>query len=143
MSPSATPPSGWPDDASRRPVNTSAAPAALGPYSQAIIANGLVFASGQTPLDPATGELVAGDVSAQTRQVFENLQAVLAAAGTSLARALHVRVYLRHMTDFTAMNAVYATYVQEPHPARTTVEVSGLPKNAEVEIDVIALALAG
>lgn len=140
MNPTTTSSSGSPDDASRRPVHTSAAPAAVGPYSQAIVANGLVFASGQTPLDPRTGELVAGDVTVQTRQVFENLQAVLATAGTSLARALHVRVYLRHMADFAAMNAVYAAYVPEPHPARTTVEVSGLPKNAEVEIDVIALA---
>lgn len=140
MSPSTTSSSGSPDDALRRPVHTSEAPAAVGPYSQAIVANGLVFASGQTPLDPRTGELVAGDIAVQTRQVFENLQAVLAAAGSSLARALHVRVYLRHMADFTAMNAVYAVYVPEPHPARTTVEVSGLPKSADVEIDVIALA---
>ena len=127
-------------DDPRRPVHTTDAPAAIGPYRQAVVANGLVFASGQTPLDPATGELVEGDVSVQTRQVFENLQAVLAAAGSSLARACHVRVYLRRMDDFAAMNAVYATYVPEPHPARTTVEVSGLPKDARVEIDVIALA---
>ena len=124
----------------RRIVDTDDAPPAIGPYSRAVVANGLVFVSGQTPLDPRTGELVAGDVTAQTRRVFENLQAVLAAAGTSLARALHVRVYLRDMDDFAAMNAVYAVYVPEPHPARTTVAVSGLPKDADVEIDVIALA---
>jgi 2-iminobutanoate/2-iminopropanoate deaminase len=124
----------------RRVVQSADAPGAIGPYSQAVVANGLVFASGQTPLDPATGELVRGDIGVQTRQVFENLQAVLAAAGTSLARACHVRVYLRRMDDFAAMNAVYTTYVPEPHPARTTVEVSGLPKDAKVEIDVIALA---
>ena len=124
----------------RTPINTSAAPATIGPYNQAIVASGFVFASGQTPIVPGSGDLIRGDISVQARQVFENLNAVLDAAGSGLDRALHVRVYLRRMEDFEAMNAVYASFVPEPHPARTTVAVAGLPKDAKIEIDVIALA---
>jgi 2-iminobutanoate/2-iminopropanoate deaminase len=124
----------------RTVISTAEAPAAMGPYNQAIVANGLVFAAGQTPIDPATGQLVDGDISVQTHRVLDNLSAVLAAAGSSFERACHVRVFLRSMDDFAAMNAVYRERVREPHPARTTVAVAGLPADALVEIDVIALA---
>ena len=123
----------------RTVISTSDAPAAMGPYNQAIVANGMVFAAGQTPIDPATGSLVDGDITVQTHRVFDNLTAVLAAAGSSIDRACHVRVFLRSMDDFAAMNAVYRERVREPHPARTTVAVAGLPADALVEIDVIAL----
>lgn len=124
-------------DDPRTVVSTADAPAALGPYNQAIVANGMVFAAGQTPIDPATGQLVDGDITVQTHRVLDNLEAVLASAGSGFDRACHVRVYLRSMDDFAAMNAVYRTRVPEPHPARTTVAVAGLPADALVEIDVI------
>jgi len=124
----------------RTKIATANAPAAIGPYSQAIVAAGLAHCSGQIALDPKTGNLVAGDVSAQTERVLENLKAVLAAAGTDLSRALKCTVYLKSIDDFGAMNAVYGRYFtgSEP-PARATVEVARLPKGALVEIDCLAL----
>ena len=117
------------------------APAAIGPYSQAIVAGGLVHCSGQIALDPATGELVAGDVSAQSERVLKNLAAVLAAAGSDLARVVKCTVYLRTMGDFAAMNAVYARHFPgDAPPARATVAVADLPRGALVEIDCTALA---
>lgn len=116
------------------------APEAIGPYSHAIEATGrFVFLSGQTPLDPSTGLLVAGDVTAQARQVFANLTAVLEAAGLSLDDVVKVTVFLTDMADFEAMNAVYATVFSAPFPARTTVAVAGLPRGARIEIELTAL----
>jgi 2-iminobutanoate/2-iminopropanoate deaminase len=122
----------------KQPVATIAAPKAIGPYSQGIVSNGTIYLSGQLPLDPATGALVEGDVAAQTERVLENLKAVLEAAGTSLARVVKTTVYLRSMDDFARMNEVYARYFPEVPPARTTVAVAGLPKDARIEIDLIA-----
>ncbi len=122
-----------------RAVSTDDAPAAIGPYSQAVVLGGLVFCSGQIAIDPATGELVPGGVEEQTRQVLGNLARVLAAAGSGLDRALRLTVYLQDMNDFPSMNAVYATFFSdEAPPARATVEVGRLPKDARVEIDCIA-----
>lgn len=123
----------------RRAISTEHAPAAIGPYSQAIRAGDLVFCSGQIPLDPATGIVVVGGIAAQTKRVLQNLQGVLEAAGTSLHQAVKCTVYLQDMNDFPAMNEVYATFFSEPAPARATVQVSRLPKDVLVEIDVIAL----
>jgi len=120
-------------------VHADAAPKAIGPYSQAVKANGFVFLSGQTPIDPATGELVAGGVTEQTQQVFKNLIAVLTAAGTSLEHVVRSGVFLKNMNDFAAMNAVYSTYFPSNPPARSTVEVARLPKDCLVEIEMIAL----
>ena len=124
----------------RRPVSTPQAPAAIGPYHQAIVAGEWVYCSGQIAFDPATGELIDGDVAAQTERVFENLRAVLAAAGSSLERVVKCQVYLRDMDDFASMNAVYARVFEgiEP-PARACVEVARLPRDAAVEIDCVAL----
>lgn len=124
--------------AEREAIQTDDAPAAIGPYCQAIRLGELVFCSGQVPIDPATGELIDGDVSAQTTRVLDNLNSVLSAAGTSLEEALKCTVYLADMGDFAAMNEVYAGYFGDPPPARATVEVSRLPKDARIEIDVIA-----
>lgn len=123
----------------RTVVHSDAAPKAIGPYSQAIKINGLVFLSGQTPIDLATGELVPGDVTAQTQQVFKNLISVLTAAGTELKHVVRSGVFLKNMNDFAAMNAVYATFFPENPPARSTVEVARLPKDCLVEIEMIAL----
>jgi 2-iminobutanoate/2-iminopropanoate deaminase len=120
-------------------VQTDNAPKAIGPYSQAIKANGLVFASGQVPIDPATGEIIQGSIAEQTERVFENLKAVLDAAGTSLEKVVKTTVFLADLTDFAEMNAAYATFFGDQPPARSTVEVSRLPKDARVEIDLIAL----
>ena len=122
----------------RRAVRTDRAPAAIGPYSQAIACDGLFFASGQVALDPDTGQLVAGDVSAQTERALQNLQAVLEKGGASLASVVRTTVYLRDMADFAAMNAVYARFFPGVPPARSTVAVAGLPRDARVEIDAIA-----
>ena len=122
----------------RQAVSTSKAPEAIGPYSQAIRMGNLLFLSGQIPLDPATGALVEGDIATQTRRIFQNLGAVLEAAGASFAHVARTTVYLADMADFAAMNAVYATVFEVPAPARSTVQAAGLPKNARVEIDVIA-----
>lgn len=123
----------------KRIIATPDAPAAIGPYSQATVANGFVFCSGQIPLDPATGQLVEGDIAAQTRQVLRNLHAVLAAADCRPQDVVRTTVYLVDMNDFTAMNAVYAEMFQEAPPARATVQVSRLPKDARVEIDCVAV----
>ncbi len=120
-------------------LHTDKAPAALGPYSQAVTAQGLVFCSGQIGLDPATGELVQGGVEAQTRQVMANLGAVLKEAGTEFAASIKCTIFLKSMGDFAAVNAIYAEYFPAgTEPARACVEVSCLPKNVDVEIDCIA-----
>ena len=124
----------------RQIVQTKQAPDAIGPYSQAVIANGFVFTSGQIPIDPATGQFVSGGIAEQTQQVLKNLSAVLEAAGTSLQQVVKTTVYLADMQDFTAMNEVYATFFGAEPPARSTVQAARLPKDARVEIDVIALA---
>lgn len=126
-----------------RQVNTTAAPAAIGPYSQGTIGAGLFFSAGQIPLDPVSGEIVEGDVVAQTRQVFANLNAVLAEAGTSWDRVLKVNVYLVDMADFPRVNEIYAEVMGGARPARSTVQVAALPRGVMVEIDVIALAGQG
>jgi 2-iminobutanoate/2-iminopropanoate deaminase len=123
----------------RTASHTDDAPKALGPYSQAILANGFVFCAGQTPVDPATGKLVEGDVSVQTRRCLDNLAAVLASAGSGWEHAVKVSVFLKDLGDFAAMNAVYGEYMPTPAPVRSTVEVAGLPLGARVEIDVVAV----
>lgn len=121
------------------PVSTEQAPAAIGPYSQAVVSGDLVFCSGQIALDPRTGELVGGDVAAQAERAMHNLRAVLAAAGTSFAHALRCTVFLVDMGDFAAVNAVYGRFFEgTTPPSRATVAVAGLPKGARVEIDCIA-----
>ena len=124
----------------REVIATDGAPKAIGPYSQAIKANGFVFVSGQIPLDPATQQLVDGDVAAQTERVLQNLSGILKAAGSSLDRVVKAGVYLKNMSDFAAMNEVYGRYFTQSPPARATVEVARLPKDVLVEIDVIAVA---
>jgi reactive intermediate/imine deaminase len=121
----------------REPVSTAAAPAAIGPYSQAVRAGGHVFLSGQIPLDPATGQLVEGDITLQARRVFDNLKAVCEAAGSSLDDVVRVGIYLMDLSDFAAVNAVMADYFHAPYPARSTIQVSGLPRGARVEVDAI------
>lgn len=123
----------------KRIISTSDAPPAIGPYSQAVAANRFIFVSGQIPLD-ATGKLVEGDIASQTEQVLKNLSAVLAAAGSSLARVVKTTVYLKDMNDFPRMNEVYSRYFTAEQPARATVEVSRLPRDVKVEMDLIALA---
>ena len=120
-------------------ISTADAPAAIGPYSQAIRANGLVFTSGQIAIDPATQQVITGDVAAQTERVFQNLTAILKAAGTSLQKVVRTTVFLKSMNDFAAMNEVYGRHFTSEPPARSTVEVARLPKDVLVEIDVIAL----
>lgn len=122
----------------RQAVSTSSAPKAIGPYSQAIRAGSLLFVSGQIPIDPSTGNLVDGDIAAQTRRVFENLKAILTEAGASFDHVVRTTVYLADMTDFAAMNEVYGTYFSAPAPARATVQAARLPKDARIEIDLIA-----
>jgi 2-iminobutanoate/2-iminopropanoate deaminase len=122
----------------RRTVHAPDAPAAVGPYSHAAQGAGLLYLSGQTPIDPATGLLVAGDVAAQTERVFANLAAVLAAAGLSFDDVVKVNVYLTDMADFAAMNEVYARTFTQPYPARTTVAVAALPLHAQVEVEAVA-----
>ncbi len=124
----------------REVIATEQAPKAIGPYSQAIRAQGLIFTSGQIPLDPATAQIVAGDVSAQTNRVLKNLAAILQASGSSLEKVLRCTVFLKNMGDFAAMNEVYGRHFKQSPPARSTVEVARLPKDVLVEIDVIALA---
>jgi 2-iminobutanoate/2-iminopropanoate deaminase len=119
-------------------VSSPDAPKAIGPYSQAVRAGQLLFLSGQVPIDPATGLIIEGDVAAQTRRVFENLGAVLKAGGRAFADVVRTTVFLADMNDFAAMNEVYGQYFAEPYPARATVQVARLPKDARVEIDLIA-----
>jgi 2-iminobutanoate/2-iminopropanoate deaminase len=122
----------------KQAVSSPDAPKAIGPYSQAVRAGQLLFVSGQVPLDPATGQIVDGDIAAQTRRVFANLGAVLAAGGRSFADVVRTTVFLADMNDFAAVNEVYGQYFSEPYPARATVQVARLPKDARVEIDLIA-----
>jgi 2-iminobutanoate/2-iminopropanoate deaminase len=122
-------------------ISTPAAPAAIGPYSQAIAAapGRIVFLSGQVALDPATGQLLDGDVTAQTHRAMANLQAVVEAAGGTLAHLVRTTIFLRDINDFAAVNAAYASWLQAPYPARATVEVKRLPRDAAVEIDAVAV----
>lgn len=123
----------------RQIIETERAPRAIGPYSQAVVAGGFVFASGQIPLDPQTGEFVAGGIAEQTEQVLRNLSMVMEAAGTELSRVVKTTVFLADMNDFAAMNEVYGRYFAEKPPARSTVEAARLPRDARVEIEAIAL----
>jgi 2-iminobutanoate/2-iminopropanoate deaminase len=122
----------------REAVSTSSAPAAIGPYSQAVRAGSLLFVSGQIPLDPATATIVEGGIAAQTHRVFRNLAGILEAAGASFDRVVRTTVYLADMSDFAAMNEVYGTYFTSPAPARSTIQAARLPRDARIEIDVIA-----
>ena len=119
-------------------LTTKDAPAAIGPYSQAIRAGGFLFASGQIPLDPASGALVGGGIADQTHRVLQNLGAILRAAGVSFDRVVKTTVYLQDMTEFAAMNEIYGTYFRAPAPARATVQVARLPRDVKVEIDLVA-----
>jgi 2-iminobutanoate/2-iminopropanoate deaminase len=123
----------------RQVIATNDGPKAIGPYSQAIKANGMIFLSGQIPLDPATQQLVAGDAAAQTERVLQNITGILTAGGSSMAQVVKTTVFLKSMNDFPAMNEVYARHFTVDPPARSTVEVARLPKDVLVEIDVIAL----
>ena len=123
----------------KQSVYASNAPTPVGPYSQAIRAQGFIFLSGQIPIVPSTGELLKGPVEEQTRQVLDNLKAVLEAAGSSLEKVVKTTVFLSDVKDFEAMNRVYATYFGQTPPARSTVQAAGLPKGVDIEIDVIAL----
>ena len=119
-------------------VTTDKAPAAVGPYSQAVIEGNLVFCAGQIPLDPGTGNVVPGGIEEQTRRVCENIKAVLAAAGTTLPRVIKASVFLKDMNDFAGMNKVYAEYFTSDFPARSTLQVARIPKDCLVEIEVVA-----
>ena len=119
-------------------ISTPDAPGAIGPYSQAVVVDDWVFLSGQIPIDPATGELIVGDVAAQTHRVMKSLVAVLEAAGSSLSKVVKTTCYLSDMGNFSEMNAVYAEYFGDHRPARATVQAAGLPKAVDVEIDIIA-----
>ncbi len=122
----------------KQAISTKDAPGAIGPYSQAVKSGDLLLLSGQIPLDPATGQLVDGDITAQTKRVMENLRAVLAAAGCTFADVVRTTIYLADLGHFTAVNETYGSYFEAPYPARATVQVAALPKGAQVEIDVIA-----
>jgi reactive intermediate/imine deaminase len=123
----------------RNPVHSDKAPKAIGPYSQAVSIGNTVYFSGQVPIDPATGELIEGDIVKQAMRVFENLKAVAAAAQVDFGDVARVGIYLTNLADFAAVNAVMAEYFQAPYPARSTIEVKGLPKGAQVEVDMIAV----
>ena len=122
----------------RASVRTDAAPAALGPYSQAIRAGQFLFVSGQLALNPATGEFAEGGIGEQTRRVLQNIGAILEAGGSSLGKVVRTTVYLADITDFAAMNEAYATFFAPPYPARSTIQAARLPKDARIEVDVIA-----
>jgi 2-iminobutanoate/2-iminopropanoate deaminase len=122
----------------RQAVSSESAPRAIGPYSQAIRAGSWLFVSGQIPLDPATGAMVDGDIAVQTHRVFANLKAILEAAGASFDHVVRTTVYLADMNDFATVNEIYGTYFSSPAPARATVQAARLPKDARVEIDLIA-----
>jgi 2-iminobutanoate/2-iminopropanoate deaminase len=126
----------------REPVQSDNAPKAIGPYEQAIKANGFIYTAGQIPIDPKTGNFVEGGIAAQTRQVLENLKAVLEAGGSSLDRVIKATVFLKNMADFAAMNEVYAKYLGGAKPARSTVAVAELPRGALIEIDFVAVVEA-
>ena len=119
-------------------IHTDSAPAAIGPYSQAIQIGDLLFVSGQVPIDPSTGAIVEGDIKAQAQQSLNNLKAILNAAGTNMGAVVKTTVFLADMNDFAAMNEVYAQFFQEPFPARSAVQVARLPKDAKVEVEAIA-----
>ena len=121
----------------KKQVNTSSAPAAIGPYSQGVIAGNLLFVSGQIPINPADGSLVSDSLESQANQVFENLRAIIQEAGTSFEHVLKLTIYLTDLENFAAVNKVMENYFNEPYPARATVEVSRLPKDVELEIDAI------
>jgi 2-iminobutanoate/2-iminopropanoate deaminase len=123
----------------KEPVQTDNAPKAIGPYEQAIKANGFIYTAGQIPIDPKTGNFVEGGITAQTGQVLENLKAVLEAGGSSLDRVVKATVFLKNMADFAAMNEVYAQYLGSAKPARSTVAVAELPRAALIEIDLVAV----
>jgi 2-iminobutanoate/2-iminopropanoate deaminase len=123
----------------KRVIRTDAAPGAIGPYSQAVVAGNLLFVSGQIPLDPATGEVVPGGVEEQVKRILENLEAILKAAGSGLDRVVRTTVFLVDLGEFPRMNEVYRSYFPAEAPARTTVEVSALPRGVRVEIDAIAM----
>ena len=123
----------------RQPIKTDGAPKAIGPYEQAIRIDGLVFTAGQIPIDPQTGNFVEGGIAEQTRQVLQNLKAVLEAAGSSMDRVVKATVFLKNMADFPAMNEVYAEYFGGAKPARSTVAVAELPRGALIEIDLVAI----
>jgi 2-iminobutanoate/2-iminopropanoate deaminase len=120
-------------------ISSPKAPKAIGPYSPAIAAGNMLFVSGQVPIDPSTGNMIDGDITAQTRRVLDNVGALLAAGGASFANVVRTTVFLADMNDFAAMNQVYGEYFVEPYPARATVQVARLPKDSRVEIDVIAI----
>jgi 2-iminobutanoate/2-iminopropanoate deaminase len=122
----------------KQAISTERAPKAIGPYSQAVRAGQLLFVSGQIPLDPATGQMVGGDVAAQTRRVLDNVRAILDASNRSYADVVRTTIFLADINDFATVNEVYGQYFAEPYPARATVQVARLPKDARVEIDVIA-----
>ncbi len=122
----------------KRTIHTDHAPKAIGPYSQAIAWDGLLFVSGQIPLDPATGQIVEGGIAEQTRRVLENIKAILEAGGSDLSKVLRTTVYLKDMAEFAAMNEVYGQFFTSQPPARATVEVSRLPRDARLEIDAVA-----
>jgi reactive intermediate/imine deaminase len=124
----------------RSPIHSDSAPRAIGPYSQAVRTGDTLYLSGQIPLDPATGELVAGDIRVQATRVFDNLEAVLTAAGASFDDVVRVAIYMTDLGDFGAVNEVMAKYFREPYPARATIGVAALPRGAAVEVDVIAVA---
>ena len=119
-------------------ISAPAAPAAVGPYSQALVVGDWLFLSGQIPLDPVTGHMIAGEIGDLTRRVLENIRAVLEAGGSSFDRVVKTTIYLADMADFQAMNVVYATYFQDPLPARSTIQAAALPRGARIKIDVIA-----
>lgn len=123
----------------RKVISADSAPKAIGPYSQAVVANGMAYLSGQIPIDPATNQLISGDIAEQTARVLENLKAVLEASGASLASVVKTTVYLKDMGEFQAMNEVYAKYFNENAPARSTIQAARLPRDVNVEIDAIAV----
>lgn len=123
----------------KKAIHTDKAPKAIGPYSQAIVANGFIFVSGQIPLDPVKGEIVGSTIEEQAHQVLKNIQAILEAAGSSMANVVKATVYLADINDFAKMNAVYSQYFSEPYPARAAFQVARLPKDVKIEIEVIAL----
>ncbi len=128
-----------PDKENLTSIATSAAPAAIGPYSQAVVAGNLLFVSGQIPLEPESGELVGGDIESQTRRVLDNLKAIIQAAGADMDRVVKTTIFLADMNDFAAVNGVYAEYFKATLPARATVQVAGLPKGVPVEIEAVVL----
>ena|ERR1044071_6173349 len=124
----------------RKDILSSSAPQPIGPYSQAILANGFIFVSGQVAFDPATGNLISGGIQQQTEQVMKNLTSILQAAGSGWDKVVKTTVYLKDMSEFTQMNEIYGKFCKSPPPARSTVEVARLPRDVSVEIDVVALA---